>query len=70
MKGKVSWLNIVKGHGLIQPDDGAAPVFFNAASTGKERFKALTVGVAVEYDVVPSQGFKKAGSIRLAKPAG
>lgn len=67
MKGKVSWHNLAKGHGLIQPDDGSPSVFFNVASVGKERFKALAAGVAVEYDIVPSQGFKTASNIRLAK---
>jgi cold shock CspA family protein len=70
MKGKVSWLNQEKGHGLIQPEDGSPSVFFNAASTGKERFKALAVGVAVEFDIVPSQGFKKAENVRLRTTKG
>ena len=50
--GKIKWFRPEKSHGYITPDDGSPAIFFNSASFAPTVGKSLTIGQAVEYQVV------------------
>jgi CspA family cold shock protein len=51
--GKVKWFNDSKGYGFIIREDDGKDIFVHySAIQGNERFKTLSEGQEVEFDII------------------
>ena len=50
-KGTVKWFNESKGFGFLEREDGDDDVFVHYSSIQSSRFKNLTEGQSVEFEV-------------------
>lgn len=64
--GRVKWFNDSKGYGFIEYQEGGQDVFVHyTAIQGQEKFKSLSEGQEVEFDIVESpKGLQAANVVK------
>ena len=66
--GTVTWLNIQKGFGFIQPDGGGKDVFVHISAVERAGMNSLNEGQKVSFDLMADRrtGKSSADNLRAA----
>lgn len=68
--GTVSWFNVEKGYGFIEPDDGRAEVFLEYTSIEMSGLRTVSPGQRVAYTHRRARGGPEATAVRpLTSPS-
>ncbi len=63
MRGRVKWVDEIKGFGVITPDRGENSFYFFCDSGESEECKDIRAGDEVEFETVPEEKLPEARKI-------